>query len=670
MFGLTEQVIVVDAETASPVDLKKAGAARYFAHPRTRTLMVGYSDGPTGSTVWQARHGKDASPAFQTLSELAAEPPERVMFAAFNAPFDRRALAVAGLPTPMEKWIDIQLPAYALSFAGRLADVLAQFEIGVSKHDAGTRLIGKFSKEQAPWYTWPSDWDAFVNYCAQDVLTERLLLEKCLKVLDTHSFRPQMRTLYRQWLMDQRINERGLPVCLETLNGAMAVKAHEVARLTRWMAQHTGLDNPNSVQQLTRWCQEQGATLPNMQAQTLRDILPHQPEAVADVLRARLQIGKSSVKKFDAFERTHVDGRLKGCYTTLGASRTGRTASRGANLSNLERPKLKSTDAAAEALATGDPDLVRLLYGDDLMGVLGSCVRATIRAPEGRSLLVYDLKSIESVGLAWLAGCDTILDLFWEGKDSYRFIASEFYHKAYESITSKERTFMKPPFLGFGFGASGSALVDYAAGMGVEMSLDQANELIAFCRDRFWEIPVYWGRLESAAKLALITPGKVFTANGQGPALRAIKFVYTGTFLIARLPSGRSIFYYKPEIRRKQPRPEESPEWWVDSIHYMGKRQDVGGAWTLISTWGGMLAENVTQALCRDVLYNSLELAEADPRIEVVGSTYDEIIALADWDDQEAHAAMQRYMTTPAPWMDDRFFLGCEGYFNVERYRK
>ena len=670
ILGLTKRLVVIDAETASPVDLKKRGAAVYFDNRDTRTLMIGHEAG--GDPVWELRKSAQSP---QELAELAVLPPEECMFAAFNAGFDHRALALAGIETPIEKWLDIALLAYALSFAGGLDDVLKQAGLKVQKNTDGSRLIQKFSVQQTPWYRAPEDWQKFVGYCANDVAVERKLLDFCLRWLDQPHMHAQMRDLQRQWLMDWRTNERGLPVDVEGLQGALQVKDDEVQRLTGWMRERTGLDNPNSVSQLQAWCAANGAALPNLQAATVRDYLAGNlmppVQHVADVLTARLQMGKASVKKLDAFERRRTGDRLRGSYITLGASRTGRQASRGANLANLERPKIKDADLAAELLREGDAEQVRWHYGSDVMTVLGSSVRAMLKAPPGKSFCVYDFKSIESVGAAWLAGCDSILDIFFQGRDTYKTFASRFFGVPYDEVTDWQRLFSKPCFLGFGFGAGPKALQNYAhKAFNLEISDEDARLAIDLARTDYPEIKELWYDYLNTAKLAVMRPGTTQWTHSNGFKNRRCAYYYDGTFLQCRIPSGTTIYYYKPGIEAHQPDPENNPDWVTQSLYYYGRLQDEGGKWTKIHTHGGSLLENNDQKLCRDVLYGALERIDLDPDIEVVGSTYDEAITLIDWGDEAAAERMQQLMKTPSPWMDDRFFLDCDGYHNVKRYRK
>jgi DNA polymerase bacteriophage-type len=698
LFGLTNKIIVLDAETSSAVDLTNRGAANYWADPSTRTLMFGVRTykGPPAS-VWQARR----EPFPDSLKAAAAAPPEDCMFAAFNAGFDRKALIQLGIETPIEKWLDIMTVAYMLSFAGGLDAVLGAFDRGVKKNPRGKALIKKFSVAREPWHRWPAEWEEFVGYCKEDVDVEHALLEKCGRWLDTPAFHPMVQTVHRQWCLDQRKNARGMPVSEDRVFNSIKLLEIETQRLTAWVKEKTGLDNPNSRDQLLQWCKDNGAALPNLQKATVLSALEWAPEPVREVLNTRLQTGKASVKKYAAFAAKMLHGRIHDAYTTYGASRTGRAASRGGvNLANVERPTIAVPGFAATLIERGEFDALRMFYDEKPpIDVLGSCIRAALKAPEGKGFTVFDLKSIESVGLAWLAGCKIILDLFFEGKDTYKFFASLYYHILYEEVTKQQRNFSKPPFLGFGYGASGYALVEYAAGMGIVMDIEEANEAIRICRETFIEIPVFWVNSEDAAKSAVRNPGATFSVfpikelakpakwmkpwqqkeyarrNSTYGEWPRIDYYCDGTFLYCGLPSGRTLFYYKPVIKTQTRTGYDGRKFAAENIFYSGKKQDDGGKWFDtdrdggISTHGGMLAENVTQAVCRDVLYAALERVDADPDFELVGDTYDEIITLTAID-KDLGGKLAKYLTTKTPWMNDRFFLGCEGYVNQPEYKK
>jgi DNA polymerase len=387
---------------------------------------------------------------------------------------------------------------------------------------------------------------------------------------------------------------------------------------------------------------------------------------------------------------TSPDGRLRNGWQFFGASRTGRVAGRTLNPANLARPAIKHPELAVEIIATGSLDLLEVMYPEkSALDTLSSCIRASLKAPAGKLWCVADLSSIESVGLAWLAGCRTILDIFHAGRDTYKSFASMIYGIPYDSVTKAQRTFSKPGWLGFGYRLSGRGLVAYAASMGVEMSAEEGDRQIGIARSTFHEIPNLWDNTYEAAINAVENPGQEFhvyavnrvtdEVSHERGVWRAydyqrdrprMSYWYDGAFLRCRLPSGRVLSYFEPQVAPHTVHLEDYSFTVEKSLSYMGIDQKAtSGAWRRLNVHSGLLVENVCQSLCRDVLWNGLEQAEEDPGLEVVGDAYDELLTLCDERDTEALNRLKRYMTSLPPWLDDTFYLGASGYM-LARYTK
>lgn len=694
ILGMTEEIVVIDAETASPVDLKKANQYLYWEHPDTQVLMLGMKK--LGSEreplVLDFASPENPDPVPARLHHLAALPPEKCMFAAANCEFDRAALRRIGIDTPIEKWLDIHTCAYILGFSGRLDDVLTQSPLGVNKDKGGKHCIQVFSGLKKKPKDEPVLYQEFLRYCAKDVEVEEALLAWCLELLDKPKMRPVVQSIFRQELIYRRINQRGLPIDTAAVKGALKIVEVATAMVIEEMSQITGLDNPNSRAQLFKWLTDRGAPLEDMKAESVRDALADgdnlKPE-VRTVLDLHQQKSKTSVKKFVSLDQatSKHDHRMRGGWQFYGASRTGRVAGRKLNPANLPRPTIWQPEAVAEFLEIGDVPLLQALTPGPVLNSLSSMIRACLKAPEGKRWCVADLTSIESVGLAWLSGCNTVLDIFFEGRDTYKSFAVEAFGVPYDEVTKEMRTFSKPPVLGAGYGLSGFKLVDYAAGMGVTLEEEEAYRLIRLFRDLYHEIPHYWRQLQSAAIAAVENPGQWFYAlpakdvigqdlsrsgkpfnhyaYGNSPR---IGYVCVRDFLYCQLPSKRFLCYYKPLVEEKEVKPRRGEPFRTRNLTYMGTDQ-AANRWNRISTHGGKLTENVVQAVCRDVLWNGLEQAENDPGLEVVGDVYDEILCLCSEDDPGALDRLLGYMQTRPSWADERFFLGASGYIS-RRYKK
>lgn len=302
---------------------------------------------------------------------------------------------------------------------------------------------------------------------------------------------------------------------------------------------------------------------------------------------------------------------------------------------------------------------------------------------------VADLTSIESVGAAWLAGCDTVLDIFHAGRDTYKTMAAHCEGIPYGAVDKPTRTLYKPIVLGGIYRLSGRGLVDYAASMGVELDLETANKQVRHLRHAWHEIPHYWKQLQHAVTYAVDYPGQTYSAyaadgvegewqDARGNTHRQyryrewprVDYRCDGEFLFCTLPSGRRLCYHRPRMDMVEIRLADGKIFETRSLHYWGNDQKAGGVWREIQVHSGHLLENITQAVCRDILWDGgLMRAELDDDMLVVGDVYDELWTLVDDNDTTALDRLVGYMTTRPDWVDERFFLGAEGYIS-ERYRK
>ena len=443
ILGRTKSVLVLDAETASPVDLRAEGQYRYWDRPETKTLMVaGCRLRPWGQPTAAVRLiDLERGDSTHELRRLAELPRGELLLAAANCEFDRAALRQLGIDTPPEKWIDVKILAYFLGFSGSLDAILGQ--VGLEKKDAaGTRLITKFSVKRTPWYDAPSEWQQFREYCEKDAVVEERLMAWLLQWLDQPRFRPMVDRLLDQELTYRRVNGLGIPIDQDAVRAALAIRNGVTTAVKEELQELTQLANPNSRDQLLGWIRGQGTTIPDLQKQTVKMwSLCDLPTPVRRALELRQELGKTSTGKFDALSKaTGDDGRLRGGWQFYGASRTGRIAGRILNPANLPRPVVEHPEDVAEWLHSGlmDGALMETLFPQkDAMTTLSSAIRACVCAPPGRKLVVADLSSIESCVIAWVAGCQSIVDVFRAGKDSYRVFASIAFDKPYEDVTKQ-----------------------------------------------------------------------------------------------------------------------------------------------------------------------------------------------------------------------------------------
>ena len=444
---------------------------------------------------------------------------------------------------------------------------------------------------------------------------------------------------WQAWHLDAEINRRGLPIDLNLVQAAIAIDTENRDRLIARAMELMGIENPNSRDQFLGWLRGEEVevdALRKADVTALRagDLEPH----VREALEIRAELSKSSTKKYYALAgATGSDGRLRGCFQFNGAARTGRWAGRLFQPQNLPRGTIKPDHigTARAAVKIGDYDLLATIY-ESVSDVLVSCVRTAIAAPPGKALIVADYASIETVMIAWAAECPSLLDVFCSGRDAYKDMAARLFKIPYDRVSKDQRNYAKPIVLGCGYMLGAKGMIAYAKGYGVEMSEAEAQAAVAAYRDGYPEVVQFWRVLDAAARRAIENPGKIFKAA-------RFRFKVEGDFLLLRLPSERKLAYYKPDIN---PDGRYGPE-----ITYMGR--DYGNTWDRIATHPGKICENIIQAVARDLLVEGLFHASGDPVLEIVGHVHDEILALADTDDEGALDRLMDAMRTMPAWAAD-----------------
>lgn len=630
-------ILHIDIETWSSADLPKVGSWRYAQDKSTRILMVGYAIDDAEVKVWQCHTGPMPAELCASLDDPA------VTKYAHNASFELALMSTLGMiPFEPEQWRCTAVHALGLGLPGGLGAVAAELRLAEQKADVGKALIRRFSMPpRVPGTPQPGPedgrWPEFVAYCAQDVRTERAIAHYL------EGLRPLPEHEWDLWHLDQRINQRGLPVDMALVRGAMAVDAVNRARATDAVRDRTGVDNPGSRNQLLTWLRAQEVTPDDLTADTVKGLLTDDdlPAPVREVLENRQQLAASSTAKYEALERaTGADGRIRGILRFNGAH-TGRWSGQLFQPQNLPRGTLSPLDVttARSLVREGDFELLDLLY-DDHSKLLASLLRSTIVAPPGKQLVVADLSSIESVVLAWCAGSEYLLNLFREGRDPYKDFATRLFNIPYDQVTKKQRNLCKPATLGGGFGLGGPGLQRYAAGFGLVLDSLEASKQIQTFREAYPDIPALWRRLTQATFGAVAhpalpgAPGKVYEAG------RCRWRVGRG-YLWAELPSRRFLAYREPRVSVTQTQWGER-----EQLSYLARE----GKSLRVNTFHGKLTENIVQALARDVLANGLRLACADPDLEVVGHVHDELVCIADIDDTTALDRLLVHMTSVPDW--------------------
>ena len=659
-----------DAETYGEKDIKKDGMDVYCRHPSFEVLMFswhlqGYTHGVRIDDLYPRRALPD------DLKALLLRPD--ILIHAFNAAFERYVLGYGfDIWLPPEKFRCTMYHAWHLGFSGGLNDIGEQMPIPRDKQKLkeGKALMYKFSKpaprnHKVDRYTpenAPEAYDRYKAYCIQDTEAEMAVDLFCQRY-------PLPESEQRVWELDQRINDRGLPVDRQLVDAALKVYHDEKQHLTRQLKDLTELENPNSVQQLMGWLEHRGCRLPNLQKDTIVDWLKYNDSAgvysaeVVQALRLRQQVARTAGAKWEAYLRATdwESGRHRHAFSAYGSQRTGRWAGRGLQPLNLHTSP-EDQDLKVRALLTGNREIVTALF-DNTMDVVASCIRAGITAPPGKKLMVSDYHSIENVVLGYLSGCESINHINREGLDPYRDFATYVFGVSYDEVTKVQRKFCKPPVLGCGYQLSGPTLVEYAAQYGVELTLKEAFKLVRIWRKLCWEVPQMWKWfIENDAR---VIRGEISEALGYG-----VRIWRDENFLFTTLLSGRNLAYYRPALLPNtiktidedgNPRTFETM-----SMTYMGR--DIKHQWRRISTHGGKRTENVVQALSSDILRYGLLRAD-ESGLEINGHVHDEIIG----EDSvrgigTSFRSLTNIMSEPLPWAPG-LQIRAEGYV-AKRYRK
>ena len=419
----------IDLETFSDIDLSSCGVYRYVEGD-FHILLFAYAFDDEDVRVVDMACGEELP---QEVRDAIFD--ETVIKAAWNAQFERTCLSrYFGTQLSPDSWQCSMVWAASLSLPLKLKTAAEVLKTGEQKDDAGERLIKYFSVPCKPTKTnggrtrnlpehAPEDWALFKSYCMQDVRTERDIRHKL------EAF-PLQKSEWNFYHMDQRINDRGVLIdktlveqaitCDMMLSEEMTAKAYEL----------TGLENPNSVSQLKGWLTERGIDVDSLGKKNvtalIKDLDKHSIDSEAlEMMRLRLQMAKSSVKKYQAADRyICLDGRAHGLFQFSGANRTQRWAGRGIQLQNLPQNHISTLDEARELVKLGCFDMVESIYGNT-PDILSQLIRTMLIPKEGCEFIVADFSAIEARVLAWLAGEQWRMDAFKRGDDIYCASASQ-----------------------------------------------------------------------------------------------------------------------------------------------------------------------------------------------------------------------------------------------------
>lgn len=637
------KTLSIDIETYSDVQLPKTGVYRYCESDNFEILLFAYSVDSQPVQVVDLACG-------ETIPEeiIAALEDDTVIKWAFNAAFERICLSrFLGYPTGTylspESWRCSMIWAATMGLPLSLEGVGAVLGLEKQKLTEGKDLIKYFCQPCAatkanggrtrnrPFHA-PDKWEAFKRYNIRDVETEMGIQHKL------HKF-PVPDEVWEEYHIDQEINDRGVRLDMDLVQQAIAMDTRSREELTAAMKDMTALENPNSVQQMKQWLSDNGVETDSLDKKAVAELLKDVPNNLADVLTLRQQLAKSSVRKYQAMEKTICsDGRARGMFQFYGANRTGRFSGRNIQLQNLPQNHLPDLSEARSLVRNGDFDGIELLY-EDVPDTLSQLIRTAFIPKENALFYVADFSAIEARVIAWFAGESWRQQVFEKGGDIYCASASQMFKVPVEKhgINGHLRQKGKIAELALGYGGSVGALKAMGA-LDMGLSEDELPALVDAWRQANPRIVEFWWAVDRAVMEAVKYK---HTTTDYG-----LTFSCKSGMLFITLPSGRKLAYVKPKIGTNK--------FGGSCITYEG----VGGTkkWERLDSYGPKFVENIVQATARDILCYAMKTLRC---CSIVMHIHDELVIEAD--PKVSLDAICEQMGRTPPWAKG-LLLRADGY--------
>lgn len=655
-------MITIDIETRSDKDISKCGVYAYTDTPYFDILLFAYSIDGQPVQVADTANGEEIPE-----NVLAVLADENVVKRAFNCNFERVCLSkylrenypqyfqnysisedTVGDYLSPESWHCSMIHARTLGLPSSLAEVGKVLGIEQQKMTEGKALIKFFCVPydtigSVPQFHSPTDypdkWEIFKAYNKRDVEAE-LEIDRKLSRFPVPDF------LWKEFYLDQEINDRGILVDMQLADKAICLDEEAKEELTTEMQMLTGVENPNSVYQLLDWLEKQGYKSDSLGKAQVQELIKTAKEPVKSVLQMRLQLSKSSVKKYTAMKNTACsDNRARGMFSFYGASRTGRWAGRNVQLQNLPQNHLPDLTEARELVKYGSFEDIQMLY-DDVPDTLSQLIRTAFISRLNMKFIVADFSAIEARVIAWLAGEEWRIKAFANGEDIYCASASKMFGvpvvKHGENGQLRQKG--KVAELACGYGGSVGAMKAMGADS-LGLSDAELKQIVTDWREASPHITELWWAVDRAVKKAI----KEKTAT----ETHRLKFSYEAGFLFIQLPSGRRLAYAKPRIGENR--------FGGESVTYMGINTQK--KWDRLETFGGKLTENICQSIARDLLMYSMQTLS---QCFIVAHVHDEMIIEAP-KDMSLEEVCQQMARTPK-WAEG-LILRADGY-ECEFYKK
>lgn len=608
----TMKKLSCDIETFSDVDLIRCGVYKYADSPNFEMLLFAYAVDDGDVHIIDIAGGEELP---EEIIQVIKS--DTVVKTAYNAQFERVCLSrylklPEGEYLNPQSWYCTAVQTAELALPLSLADVGSVLGLERQKMTEGKELIKYFCVPCKPTKSNGNrtrnrpchdinKWETFKKYCMRDVDVERQIADK-LKMY------PISDEEHRLYVLDQIINDRGVLVDDELAEQAVKLNSIQTAVAVEQAYMITGLENPNSVTQLKQWLKENGVEIESLSKKAVKSLADETDGDVSEMLKLRLLMAKTSVKKYEAVIRSVCsDNRVHGMMRFCGANRTGRWSGNILQPQNLPQNHLSDLTLARDIVKDGDFEMLDMMFGN-VPNVLSELIRTVLIPKPNHRFIVADFSAIEARVLAWIAGEQWRIDIFKNGGDIYCASASKMFKVPVEKngVNGELRQKGKISELACGYGGSVGALKNMGA---VEMGV-QENELQGLIND--WRnanphIVRFWYEVGNAAMKAIKEKTTV--------PLGKLVFAYERGILFIRLPSGRRLSYIKPRIGTNR--------FGGDSITYMGINS--AKKWDRLETFGGKLTENIVQGTARDLLANAL-INAANAGYDTVFHVHDEII--------------------------------------------
>ena len=644
------KTLSIDIETYSSTPLQKSGVYRYVEAPDFEILLFGYSVDSGPVQVIDLTCGEHIPKEI-----LAALGDEAVTKWAFNASFERICLSrFLGFPTgdylDPESWRCSMIWAATMGLPLSLEGVGAVLGLEKQKLSEGKDLIKYFCQPCAPTKTngertrnrpfhAPEKWADFKRYNIRDVETEMGIQQRLYKF-------PVPEMVWDEYHLDQQINDTGVRLDLELVKQALEMDDRSRKELTTAMQRITALENPNSVQQMKQWLAENGMTTDSLDKKAVAKLLKAAPPELCEVLTLRQQLAKSSVRKYQAMEKTVcADGRARGMFQFYGANRTGRFSGHNIQLQNLPQNHLPDLAEARALVRSGDFEGVALLY-EDVPDTLSQLIRTAFIPREGTRFYVADFSAIEARVIAWFAGESWRQEVFAKGGDIYCASASQMFRVPVEKhgINGHLRQKGKIAELALGYGGSVGALKAMGA-LDMGLTEEELPPLVDAWRQSNPKIVEFWWAVDRAVMEAVKYK---HTTTDYG-----LTFSCRSGMLFITLPSGRKLAYVKPKVGINK--------FGGSCITYEG----VGGTkkWERLDSYGPKFVENIVQATARDILCYAMKTLRC---CSIVMHIHDELVI--EGDPRMSLDAICEQMGRTPPWAEG-LLLRADGYV-TDFYKK